>query len=69
MNEPRHLCLICAFSGIEKPASTRRKVFLPHDHTFLALLCPSHEDATPEQIRTAFLTLASDADIRKPLTD
>jgi hypothetical protein len=57
MNEPRQLCLICAFSGEERPASTRRKVFLPHDHTFSALLCPSHEDATMEQIKTAFLAI------------
>ena len=62
-------CLICAFSGIQKRASTKRKVFLQNDDVFSALLCPSHEDATQDQIRVAFLTLASDADIRKPLTE
>lgn len=65
----KQCCLICAFAGVSKPASTRRKVFMPNDYAFSALLCPSHEGATPDEIRQAFVSLAIDADIRKPLTD
>lgn len=60
-------CLICAFNGVSKRASAKRKVFLPNDHVFRALLCPSHEGASPDEIRRAFVSLAIDADIRKPL--
>lgn len=69
MNEPTQFCLICAFSGMSRRASTARKVFLPHDQAFSAYLCPLHEDSTPDQIRTAFLTLAGGSDIRNGLTD
>ena len=59
-NSEKLFCLICAFAGVSKRASTKKKVFLPYDQAFLACLCPSHEGATPDEIRAAFFGLASE---------